>query len=170
MIVVHLIRIGVITMALLGVGPSVATGQIFDLTGTWAGSITCKALNAGVKEKVTTNPVMTVTQVDTQVGVRLDFGGGSVVHYTGLANPDGKKPETKGEAALIRCGTDDLPDSDLSPDEMGRFTAATKAPPVVKATLKGTTVLTELERIGTCTWKWTRTAVADPGLSTECAQ
>ncbi len=170
MIFFQLIRIAIFACALIGVGPRVATGQMFDLTGTWAGSITCKGVNAGVKEKVKTTPVLQVTQDETRVGVQLDFGGGVVLHYTGLANPDGKKPETKGEVALIRCGTDDQPGNALAPDELGRFTAGTKAPPVVKASLKGTTILTEPDRIGTCAWKWTRIGVVDPALSTECQQ
>ena len=170
MIVLQLIRIALFVCALVGAGPRVATGQIFDLTGTWTGAITCKVVNAGVKEKVVSAPILAISQTGTRVGARLDLGGGSFVHYTGLANPDGKKPETKGELALIRCGTDDLPGSELSPDELGRFSAATKAPPVVKASLKGTTVLTEPDRIGTCAWKWTRTGVVDPGLSTECQE
>ena len=169
MIVFQLIRIAILAGALVGVGPQVATGQTFDLTGTWTGSITCKLVSGGVKGKVTATPVLTLTQIGTQIGGRLDFGG-SVVHYTGLANPDGKKPETKGEVALIRCGTDDLPASELSADELGRLTAATKALPAVKAKPRGTTVLTEPERIGTCSWKWTRTAAGNPGLSTECQQ
>jgi hypothetical protein len=167
---VHRIRVAVLAAALLALGPRVATGQDFTLTGSWAGSITCKSLDAGVKGTSKVAPVMTVSQVGTEVGVQLDFGGGVVERYTGLANPDGKKPETKGELALIHCGTDDILGGETSFDEIGRLTVATKAPPAVKAALKGTTVTARPESVGTCKWKWTRTGVADPGVSTSCVQ
>lgn len=170
MIVFQRIRVAVLATALLGLGPRVATGQDFTVAGSWIGSITCKALNGGLKETTKVAPLMTVSQLGTEVGVRLDFGSGVIQHYTGLANPDGKKPETKGELALIRCGTDDILDGDESFDEIGRFTVATKAPPAVKASLKGTTFTARPESVGTCKWKWTRTDVADPGVSTSCVQ
>jgi len=169
-IVFQLIRVALMAAALLGLGPRVATGQDFTVTGTWTGSISCKSFTAGLKETTKVAPVMTVSQVGNEVGVQLDFGGGVFERYTGLANPDGKKPETKGELALIRCGTDDVLGSEQSFDEIGRFTVATKAPPAVKASLKGTTVTARPESVGTCKWKWTRTDVADPGLSTNCQQ
>lgn len=164
------IRIAALAVAVAGLVPRVALAQSFTATGSWTGSITCKSFDGGVKTTTKTTPVMTVSQVGTQVGVRLDFGGGDVAHFTGLANPDGKKPETKGEVALIRCGTDDIRGSEPSSDELGRFTVATKAPPAVKASFKGTTVVAGAESVSTCTWKWTRTDVADPGLSTSCQQ
>ncbi len=160
----------VLAAPLLGVAPRIALGQDFSVTGAWTGSITCKSSNAGVKETTKTAPLMTVSQIGTEVGVRLDFGGGVVEHYTGLANADGKKPETKGEVALIHCGTDDILAGEISFDELGRFTVATKAPPAVKASFKGTTFTARPESVGTCKWKWTRTDVANPGVPTSCVQ
>jgi hypothetical protein len=122
-----------------------------------------------VKTTTKTTPVMTVSQVGTQVGVQLDSGGGNVERYTGLANPDGKKPDTKGEFGLIRCGTDSVAAGAAPPtDEIGRFSATTKPAPAIKATFKGTSVFTEAARLGTCTWKGTRTSLTDPGVSTAC--
>ncbi len=166
----HLLRISIFTAALLGVQSSRATGQVFDLTGAWAGKLTCKAANAGAKETSVATPVLAVTQSGNVVGLRLDFGGGVIAHYTGLANPDGKKPLAKGELGLIRCGTDSLPGGVGPTDEVGRLFAATKAPPAIKATLKGTSVFSEDQRVGTCSWKWTRTALTDPGVETSCPE
>jgi hypothetical protein len=166
-ILLSLIRIGIFTLMLIGFGPRMATGQTFDLTGTWMGSLTCKVANGGVKERTTTAPLLAVTQSGGAVGMRMDFGAGVVDLYTGLANPDGKKPLTKGEVAVIHCGSDDvLGNAPL--DELGRFAVATKAAPNPKATLKGTSVFAGSERLGTCTWKWTRTALDDPGVPTSC--
>lgn len=168
MILLHLIRIAIFTVTILGLGPRIATGQIVDLTGTWTGSLTCKALNGGVKERTTTKAVLDVTQIGNAVGARLDFGDSVFEHYTGLANPDGKKPLTKGEVALIHCGTDDDPGAKPSFDEVGRFVAVTKAAPTVKASFKGASIAARPESIATCAWKWTRTAVADLGVPTSC--
>lgn len=168
MILLHVIRIALLAGAMLGVGPRIATGQVFDLSGTWTGSITCKAATAGVKEKITLTPAVTISQIDNRVGVRVDLGSGGVEHYTGLANPDEKKPLTKGEIALIHCGSDDAPGADPSFDEIGRFVAATKEAPVAKASLKGISVFARPESIGTCTWKWTRTALGNPGVPVGC--
>jgi len=168
--ILHLLRISIFTAALLGVHSSRATGQVFDLTGAWAGKLTCKTANAGVKTVVSTTPAVTISQNGNAIGVRVDFGAGVVEQYTGLANPDGKKPDTKGEFGLIRCGTDSVAGGTVPPaDEIGRFTVTTKPAPAIKATFKGTSVFSEAQRIGTCSWKWTRTAVGDPGVATSCA-
>ena len=166
--ILHLLRISIFTAALLGVHSSRATGQVFDLTGEWAGKLTCKRFN-GVKEAFTAEPAIAITQNGNALGLRVDFGGGAVQQYTGLANPDGKKPETKGEFGLIRCGTDSVAaGAEPLTDEVGRFSATTKAVPAIKATLKGTSVFSEAARLGTCTWKGTRTSVGDPGVATSC--
>lgn len=163
-----LIRVALLTAALLGVPSSRATGQVFDLTGAWEGKVTCKRFD-GAKTTFKATPAITITQTDNAIGMRVDFGGGSVQQYTGLANPDGKKPATKGEFGLIRCGTDSTAAGGVGPtDEVGRFAATTKAPPAFKASFKGTSVFTEASRIGTCTWKGTRTSVADPAVPTGC--
>ncbi len=161
-----------LTTTLVAMGPAIATGQgtSFDLTGTWTGKIICKTVTAAGKATVVVTPAAAVTQTGSAIGVALDFGGGVVAQYTGLADPDAKKPLVKGEFGLIRCGTDSTADLAEATDEMGRFAVTAKAPPAVKATFKGSTVLAEPGSVGLCTWKWTRTAVADPGVATTCAQ
>jgi hypothetical protein len=164
----HLIRVSLFTAALLGMHSSYATGQVFDLTGEWTGKLTCKRFN-GVKETFSAEPAVAITQNGNAIGLRVDFGGGSVQQYTGLANPDGKKPDTKGEFGLIRCGTDSVAAGvEPASDEVGRFSATTKAAPAIKATFKGTSVFTEAARLGTCTWKGTRTSLTNLGVATGC--
>ncbi len=164
--IVNLIRISIFTAALLGMHSSHATGQVFDVTGEWEGKLTCKRFS-GEKSTFSAEPVVSVSQNGNAIGMRVDFGGGSVQQYTGLANPDGKKPDTKGEFALIRCGTDSVAGGTPT-DEVGRFTAATKTAPAIKATFKGTSVFSEATRLGTCKWKGTRTSLTDPGVATSC--
>lgn len=157
--------------ALLGASPSPATGQLFDLTGTWAGKLSCKSFADGVAVKSVLEPTLEITQAPggTEVGARLDFGGPAEAFH-GLANPDGKKPETKGQLALIRCSTDEVPGNDVGIDEIGHFTVTTKAPE--KGTLKGVSIYSAAgsapAEAGTCAWKWTRTSAADPSVPIGC--
>jgi len=92
--------------------------------------------------------------------------------YAGITNADAKKPEQKGDAILIRCGTSDQLATG-SFDELVRMSASTK-PGKVKATFKGFSFLTSGDHQnplhGTCNWKFTRTALDDPNFATSCAQ
>jgi hypothetical protein len=164
----RLARVSLGTMLLLGSNPAVAHGQIVALTGVWAGKLTCKTYDAGAKETVAATPALAVTQLGNVVGMRMDFGGGVVQQYTGLASPDAKKPLTKGEVGIIRCGTDSAIAIEPAADEIGRLAVSTTPLPGIKATMKGGSVLSQPPSVGTCSWKWTRTAVDDPGVPTEC--
>ncbi len=143
----------------------------FDLTGTWAGSSACTSFFAGAKIKFSDAPVIQITQVGDVIGLRADHGGGVVDLYTGRVIPDAKKPDEKGEVALIACGTDDVAGNQPAFDEVGRFTAATK-PSKVKATMKGLSFFSDpgvvTPEAGTCKWKLTRVEVGDAGIATEC--
>lgn len=165
-----IVRVAIGTALLLGSHPAVARGQVstFDLTGAWSGKLTCKGTNAGVKETVVSTPALAVTQSGNAVGLRMDFGAGVVVDYVGRANPDGKKPLEKGELGVIRCGTDTAVGATEAADEIGRLSASAKLAPSSKGTLKGSSVLARSAGLATCTWKWTRTGTADPGVATEC--
>ncbi|MCC6766366.1 MAG: hypothetical protein IT293_17030 [Deltaproteobacteria bacterium] len=160
----------IIVFATLGVlagspAPARAAFLAYDLNGTWAGKITCKAFVAGVQEKVVLTPTMRISQFGQSMGVELDFGLGSRL-YAGLANPDAKKPERKGETALIRCGTDNQLGI-TTPDEIGRMSASAK-PGKVKASLKGLSFYSDGGTHGTCKWSWKRIDTNDAGLPTEC--
>jgi hypothetical protein len=165
-----LVRVAVLGIGVIA-GPAAARAQVFDLTGSWSGTIVCKIATGGVQERTTVTPTLRITQIGSAIGVRVDAVGGMAVQLAGLANPDGKKPTVKGEFALVRCGTDDEPGDDVVFDEVGRFLAATKPPPIVKATFKGTSLLSGAETVGTCTWKWTRTDATGPvpAVPTRCA-
>lgn len=147
----------------------VGAAESFDLTGRWTGKLVCKTATSGVKATVVATPTLAVTQIGDLVGLSLDYGAGSQERYTGLANPDGKKPLTKGELGIIRCGTDSVA-TNVPGDEIGRLFVATKAAPAVRATLKGQSVVSAPPTLATCAWKWTRTDVVDPGVGTGCDQ
>lgn len=155
--------------ALVGARPASAAFFTYDLTGTWSGSLTCNAFVGGVKQKTVRTPIMRISQAGFDIGVQLDFGAGTS-RYAGLANPDTKKPELKGETALILCGTDNELGVD-APDEIARMSASTKTGKV-KASLKGLSFFSNPQvsapNHGTCKWKWTRIDTVDPLLPTRC--
>ncbi len=163
------LQAAVLAAMVTSVAPASAALISYDLTGTWAGSITCNEYESGakVKPKTVLTPVMRITQIGQNIGVQLDFGT-SLRLFGGLSNPDAKKPEQKGEAALIRCGTSDDIATGL-PNQIVRMSAATK-PGKVKATFKGVALFTDpvLPRHGTCKWKWKRIDTVDPLLDTQC--
>ena len=155
-------------MLLGAVGPAAA----FDLTGTWSGTTACTSLFQGEKFKFKDAPTLQVTQVGDRIGVRADYGGGDVDFYTGHAYPDAKKPDEKGEVALIACGTDSIAGNEPMFDELGRFAVSTKTGKI-KATLKGLSFFSDpgvaSPEAGTCKWKLTRTDTGNPGIATGCA-
>jgi hypothetical protein len=150
--------------------PAFAAFITYNIAGTWEGKLTCNELVNGVKTKTVRTPTMKISQAGLNFGVELDFGGGNTVFYGGLTNPDKKKPENKGEAALIRCGSTDVLDQ-FNGVEMVRIKASTK-PGKVKASISGQAIFSAANVApdhGTCKWKWKRTDDVDPGLLTQCA-
>ena len=142
----------------------------YDLTGTWSGVIKCTELVSGEKQKTQLNPIMRITQVGVNMGVEVQ-NGSDTDFYGGLANPAVKKPEQKGEAILIRCGTDNELGFDLT-DEIARMQASTKVGKV-KATFKGFSYVSRPSDPGphhaTCKWKFTRTDTVNQNFPTNCA-
>jgi hypothetical protein len=161
-------RRGILVGALL---VAAAPAAAFDLTGTWEGGATCTSFFEGAKVKFKDAPTIQITQIGDAIGLRADYGGGDVDFYTGIAHPDAKKPEEKGELALIACGTDSVAGNPGTFDEVGRFAAKTKVDKV-KATVKGLSFFSdpgaESPEAGTCKWKLTRVDTADAGIATEC--
>ena len=99
----------------------VAPAAGYDLTGTWEGRATCTSLFEGAKHKFADAPSIRITQTDDALGLRADYGNGDVDFYVGVAYPDAKKPDTKGELGLVACGTDDVAGNAGTFDEVGRF-------------------------------------------------
>ena len=149
------------------VTPASAAFITYNLTGTWAGSIKCKSSLGGAKNAVTLTPTMHVTQAGLNIGIQLLTGPTS---YAGIANPDTKKPEQKGEFALALCGTNNVLGD--ARDELGRMAVKAK-PGKVKASLKGVSYFSNPgiapAEAGVCKWKFTRTDTVDSSVDTACA-
>ncbi len=145
----------------------VSSASAFDLTGTWTGTRKCKFLIAGVKSKVDRSGTVEITQDGNAVG--FDTAIGSTHLYSGVANFGTEKPD-KGELSVRHCRDHDF--ADPTPfDALGRFAVKTKTGKV-KATISGITIVADdsvaSPSHGTCKWKLTRTASADPGVPTSC--
>ncbi len=164
-------RRAAVVFAVVACAVAAGRAQAFDLTGTWTGTAKCTSLFQGVKFKFTDAPAVQITQVGREIGLRADYGGGNVNFYAGRAYDDAKKPDEKGEVALVACGTDSVAGNAPAFDELGRFVAKAK-PGKVKATLKGVTFFSDPgiaePEAGTCKWTLTRVDTTGPGGETVC--
>lgn len=164
---------GALVLAIAATTRAHAGAAFLDLAGTWTGKITCKGNSEGVKDSFFLEPVMRISQSGFGLGVVLDYGGGVLERYTALVNPDAKKPDQKGELAIIFCGTDDQIGVPFDFDEIGRMSVSAKLGKV-KASFKGTSIFTDFADPGplqegyTCKWKYTRTDTNPAGLQVEC--
>jgi hypothetical protein len=150
-----------------------AGAVLLDVGGNWTGTIVCKGISEGVKDTFTLDPVMRIAQSGIHLGIVLDYGGGTTEQYAAILNPDAKKGDAKGEAAIIYCGTDDQIGLPPDFDEIGRMSLSAK-PGKVKASFKGLTIFSDYDTPGpfragyTCKYKNTRIDTNPPGISTQC--
>lgn len=171
MICRRLSTIAALLLVVASAPPASAAFITYDLTGTWTGTLKCNELTGGVKEKAVSNPTMRISQVGLNFRVEFSFPGGNTQTYAGLANPNAKKPEQKGDAILIRCGTNNVLGNVGHTNTMARMSVSTK-PNKVKASFKGFSIFSDPSdpepHHGTCKWKFTRTDTIDPQLATSC--
>ena len=143
----------------------------FDPTGTWTGTAKCTSLFDGIRFKFTDEVTVKIQRDGRSIGFSADYGPANVNLYGGRTYDDAKKPDENGEVALVACGTDSVAGNGPAFDELGRFTAKTKAGKV-KATLKGVTYFSDpgvaWPEAGTCKWSLTRIDAAVPGTATTC--
>ena len=151
--------------------PASAAFITYPIAGTWEGKVTCNELTGGVKSKTVYVATLKISQLGLNFGVEVDYVGGGTAFYGGLETPDGKKPEQKGEAALLRCGSTDVLDASNGAD-IARLKVSTK-PNKVKASMSGLEFFSApsaTPHFGTCKIKFKRTSDVDPGGLTQCGQ
>jgi hypothetical protein len=153
--------LGLVPTTTADIGDDPPPTSVPNLTGTWEGKATCEGFLAGEKDKYTCCEELLITQ--TGADLNLLTGG---FLYNGVVLPDADKPETQGEAAFIRCGTDD----DLGGvDEMGRATKVSVNLDNGKGTFTATSFSKgSADEIYTCKWSYKRVNTADPGVP-ECS-
>jgi len=111
-------------------------------------------------------------QNGSALGIVLDYGTGTNA-YIGTFVPDAKKPDAKGELAILYCKTNDRVGDDPDFDELGRMSVKAK-PGELKGTFKGASIFSDPgtftdTEAGTCKWSYKRTALDMPSVPSTCA-
>lgn len=127
-----------------------------DLTGTWTGKYTCTEYDGERVRFTVRDDVMAISQTD------FVFAVDSVNQFSGVAIPDARSPDVRGEAKLANCSTDDLVAN--GGDELARLKAKVDREKG-KGKLKGISIYTGPGLVGSCKWSYKLTDPANPGAS-----
>jgi hypothetical protein len=128
----------------------------FDLTGNWTGKWSCRGFDGAKYTESNKTSTMAVTQLGNTINVNIDDGD---FFYNGGAIPDNGKPNEKGEAVLVQCGTDNLPVADPE-GEVVRATVKTKLGSP-KAGFKAVSIFENTGDVGTCKYSYKRQDTVD---------
>lgn len=127
-----------------------------DLTGTWTGKYTCTEYDGALTRFTVRDDVMAISQNG------FAFQVDSQNQFSGVAIPDAKRPDTKGEAKLANCNTDHLVAN--GGDELARVKVKLDRAKG-KGKLKGVSVYTAPGIVGSCRWSYKLTDPANPNAS-----
>jgi hypothetical protein len=140
---------------------AVAPGaSAFDLTGSWEGRWSCKGFDGAKFDASNPESTLQITQTGPVLAVREDGG----IPYNGGAIFDTKSPTTKGEIALVKCETDNVP---LGGPEGVIIRAKVKAD-AEKGTgsFKGLSIVESgAPEVLTCKYVYKRTSTANPAVA-----
>jgi hypothetical protein len=138
-------------LALVGLAGSPAGA--LDLTGTWLGKYSCTEYDGTLSKFAVKDDEMRITQTGDV------FAVDSQNQFSGVSLPDAKKPETKGEAKLANCTTDNVMSN--GGDELARLSAKVDREKG-KGKLRGSSIYTFPGGVGTCKWSYKLTDPANP--------
>jgi hypothetical protein len=159
------IRLG---MVILISGAATAPAHAFDLTGHWVGKYSCKNFHGTKDASINKNSTLAITQTGNTFAANIDAANaGHNFRYNGLAVPDAKSPDTKGEAVLLGCHlANTLASHGATLDgELQRASVKTKGG-TFKATFKSTSFFQDtLPEVGACKYTFKRTDTTDPGVT-----
>jgi hypothetical protein len=131
----------------------------FDLTGTWIGKWSCKGFDGSKFTSGNKTSTLRLTQVGNVINADLDNGE---YHYNGAALTNTAKPDL-GEAVLISCGTDNVPQAG-GEAEILRAAVKTKAG-TFKASFKGLSIFeSDFKDVGTCKYTFKRRDTINPNV------
>ena len=145
-----------LTVGTLVLGAVVPAAHAFDLTGHWIGKYTCKGYD-GTRFSLKSEQPADFTQIGSEVRFHYDDGNDFV--FIGLAIPDAKKPDEKGEVMLVECSNTNDP---TVYSEIVRAQVRTKQEKG-KGTFSGVSLYVDGEA-GTCKYKYKRLDTINPGL------
>lgn len=132
----------------------------FDLTGTWSGRVSCSGVLAGRKQMIKRAPSTLLIQ--QSAGVHISADG---IFYNANDIADLTRP-TRGELAVVRCGTSSNLSGGEFGGEFGRFKVSTN-PAKGTGSLRGTSIRTDIvlaSTVYTCKWSYKRTSLSVPPL------
>jgi hypothetical protein len=149
----HRIGAGLAAFASLTLAAS-AAAQI-DLTGTYEGRVTCvEILDDGTGEKFKESSTLEITQIDEDEFL-IDVDGQS---YQGRLIVAAQRPDRRGAALALACGTSDDPSSDGA-----IATLDVRANPNSgRVRIRGGVSFFEAFGFGGCKGNWKRTDDTDP--------
>ena len=132
----------------------------FDLTGRWVGRISCSGLLEGQPRRIQNAP--STMLVNDRDGLRITVDG---IGYNGEEIPSPTRP-TRGEAAVIRCGSSPTLSGGEFGGEFGRMKVST-APEKGTGSFRGTSIRTDIvlaSTVYTCRWSYKRVTTEVPPL------
>jgi hypothetical protein len=138
---------------LVVVGLAGSPAGALDLTGTWLGKYTCTQYDGTLSKVTVKDDEMRITQTGDV------FAVDSQNQFAGVSLPDDKTPDTKGEAKLANCNTDNVVSN--GGDELVRLSAKVNREKG-KGKLKGSSIYTFPGGVGTCKWSYKLTDPANP--------
>jgi hypothetical protein len=152
-----LVAVGASLLAPAALAPPV---HAIDLTGTWAGKWRCQGFDGDKFTSTNNESTLLITQVGNVISASID--GGEFL-YNGGAIDETAHPITKGEAALVQCGTDNLP---FAGEEAEIVRASAKVnPDNGSGKLKGISALeSAFPDVLICKYSYKRTDTADPAV------
>jgi hypothetical protein len=151
----------------LAFGLAAHPAAALDVTGTWEGKFTCAESAEGELFRFP-EPGQIFRISQTGNDVRVEWGDPNVaepelIPISGVAIPDAKSPDTKGELALADCETS----ADLVANygELARYTVRVNREKA-KGSLKGLTIFARPGAfVGSCKASFKLVDPADPGVS-----
>lgn len=142
--------------ALAALALAASPAAALDLTGTWLGKYACTEYQGETTKFTVTDDEMRITQTgDT-------FAVDSQNAFSGVSIPDLRRPDTRGEAKLANCLTDNLVST--GGDEIARLKASIDREKG-KGKLTGVSIYTFEGGWGTCKWSYKLTSPENPNAA-----
>ena len=143
-------------LAALAASAAPLSAAALDLTGTWTGKYTCTEYDGTQRRFTVKDDVIAISQAG------FEFAVDSTSALSGVAIPDARSPDTRGEAKLASCSSDALVSN--GGDALARLKAKVDRAKG-KGKLKGVSIYIGPGLVGSCKWSYKLTDPADPGAA-----
>ena len=148
-----------LSFGLLASAALAQASHAFDLTGTWSGKWSCQGFDGAPFKSSEKQSTLTISQTGNVIAANIDGG----FSYNGGALPDNGAPDTKGEAALVQCGTDNLPHA--GPEAEILRAKVKVSPEKGTGSFKGLAIIeSSFPDVLTCKYSYKRVDTANPNV------